>query len=98
MKKGLVVLFASLMFFCMSCDSLLDTGNTAEVSSNTEWSGSFDGRTVSGSGNQSIELGNDKIICVVVQKQTNSGYLQVELDGNKKRTTAAYGVVSVCND
>lgn len=79
----------------------------AKVESDTSWSGSFSGRTVDGSGNQTIDLDDDEVVCCVVQKQTERGRLKVSIvnegsspfasDGESKETTAAYGVVSVCN-
>jgi hypothetical protein len=79
----------------------------AEVNSNTSWSGSFSGRTVDGTGNTKVNLGSDETVCCVVQKQTQTGYLKVSIkneggglfamDGESKETTAAYGIVSVCN-
>lgn len=81
----------------------------AKVESNTSWSGSFNGTTVDGHGNQTVDLGNDDIVCCVVQKQTTGGRLKVSIvnesnnplgsgDGESKETTAQYGVVSVCNE
>lgn len=80
----------------------------AEVDSDTAWSGSFDGRTVDGRSDDTINLGKDDIICVVVQKQTRSGSLRVRLrrswimgpddETDWKSTTAEFGVVTVCND
>ncbi|GJQ22187.1 MAG: hypothetical protein HBSIN02_25420 [Bacteroidia bacterium] len=79
----------------------------AKVESDTSWSGSFSGRTVDGTGNQTVDLDDDEVVCCVVQKQTERGRLKVSIvnegsnpfasDGESKETTAAYGVVSVCN-
>ena len=79
----------------------------AEIKSNTSWSGSFDGRTVDGTGNKTVNLSNDEVVCCVVQKDTEEGYLEVRIiddsgglftaDGEKAKTTADYGVVSVCS-
>lgn len=69
----------------------------ANVDSNTSWSGDFNGRTVDGTGSQTVSLGSGTgPKCAVVQKQTTTGYLTVEIGSDKKTTTAAYGVVSVC--
>lgn len=70
----------------------------AHVTSDTSWSGSFDGRTIDGKGNQIISLGNGGgPKCASVQKQTTGGFLKVKIDsGEEKTTTAAYGVVTVC--
>lgn len=53
------------------------------------------------------DIDDDDVVCCVVQKQTEQGYLKVSIvnegsnpfasDGESKETTAAYGVVSVCN-
>lgn len=85
--------------------ALLAGGCSSEIriESNTSWSGSFCGRTIEGTGNKTIE-GCD---CATVQKTTADGYLEATihtpnsilwfgLDGESKRTEAAYGVVSVC--
>ena len=70
----------------------------AHVRSDTSWSGSFDGTTVDGKGNQIISLGyGSGPKCASVQKQTTGGFLTVEIDsGEEKTTTASYGVVTVC--
>jgi len=78
----------------------------AEVKSDTAWSGSFDGVTVSGYKNQDVKLeAKDGIAVAVVQKSTERGSLTVTIrndsflgsDGDSKTTTAPYGVVSVSN-
>ena len=78
------------------------------VQSNTEWSGSFGNRTVDGSGNQIVDLPDEEIQCVVVQKETREGILSIKLikeghgifnsdDENPTvTTTAEYGIVSDC--
>lgn len=70
----------------------------AHVFSDTAWSGSFDGRTVDGTGDQTIALGGGTgSKCASVQKQTREGYLRVKIDGGEELSTAAaYGVVTVC--
>lgn len=79
-----------------SCDKLLSLD--ANVQSDTSWSGSFDGRTVEGRGNQTVRLGTGNVVrCVAVQKQTRAGYLTVDVDGQERKTTTAeFGVVSAC--
>jgi hypothetical protein len=82
---------------------------TAEVESNTEWSGAFGNRSVDGSGNQVVDLPEvDTIQCVVVQKSTEGGSLRVRIkvsgglgisgpSGSEwVSTTAAFGVVTAC--
>lgn len=70
----------------------------AHVTSDTSWSGSFNGRTVEGRGNQTVDLGGgDSPKCAVVQKQTTNGFLTVKIGSDEKTTTASFGVVSVCN-
>lgn len=78
----------------------------ARVESDTSWSGSFSGRTVSGSGSQGVDLADEKGGCCAVQKQTDRGRLKVSVvdDGNawfkwsgeSKETTAPFGVVTAC--
>lgn len=70
----------------------------AHVVSDTSWSGSFDGTTVDGKGNQIISLGyGSGPKCASVQKQTRGGFLTVHIDsGDEKTTTAEFGVVTVC--
>jgi len=79
----------------------------AKISSNTSWSGSFGGTTIDGSGDRTIDLPNDEIVCIVVQKRTRKGTLSAEIvnesflglgGSGKKTTTAEYGVVSVCSE
>ena len=76
---------------------------TIQITSNTSWSGSIGGdaqsRSVDGSGSQSFQV-KGSIIVAVIQKQTESGSLTVNIivDGKIKTsqsTTAAYGVVTV---
>lgn len=72
--------------------------STAHVASDTSWSGSFDGRTVDGTGNQTIKLGaTDVVKCASVRKLTRVGTLTLDIDGSdKKTTTAEFGVVTSC--
>jgi hypothetical protein len=83
------------ILLCPGC-SLFNTD--AHVESDTSWSGSFDGRTVDGSGNKTVSLGSGTgPKCAVVQKKTRTGSLRVKIDGgDDKKTTAEFGVVSVC--
>ena len=81
-----------------------------EVRSDTSWSGAFGNRTVDGSGNQTIDIPDDPPECVVVQKETKDGYLEIHLieeggwflnptnDYERVRTTAEYGLVSDCTE
>ena len=83
------------------------TDLTVDINSDTEWSGSFGGRTVEGVGARSVDIPDDHPQCVVVQKQTEGGYLKIQIkaDGgilgpsgsDEVSTTAAYGVVSACS-
>jgi hypothetical protein len=90
-------LIASCLLFT-SC-SWLNNVN-AEVTSDTSWSGNFDGRTVDGTGNQTVKMdrgsNSSGSVCAVVQKDTRSGFLTVKIGGEEKTTTAEFGVVSVC--
>ncbi|MBT4851326.1 MAG: hypothetical protein HON37_04565 [Candidatus Marinimicrobia bacterium] len=84
------------------------TDYKAEIESDTSWSGSFGNRTVDGSGDKTIDIPDDNIVCCVAQKSTTGGFLKIRivddgaiLFGTKTdwvKTTAEYGVVSVCND
>jgi hypothetical protein len=81
------------------------SGWSVKVISSTSWSGSFGGdgnsKTVDGHGNKVISIpGNPWTVVAVVQKQSASGTLKVQIlkDGevkNEGETTASYGVVSV---
>ena len=80
-----------------------------KVSSNTSWSGYFDNRTVEGYGNKTVNVSDEGTVCATAQKETEEGYLKLkmveyrkglfsgETTVDKAETTAAYGVVSVCN-
>lgn len=72
----------------------------ADVSSSTSWSGSFNGRTVDGTGSMSIDMGiRGSVKCATVQKQTREGFLTVSVDGgDEKTTTAEFGVVTSCTN
>ena len=72
----------------------------AFVESNTSWSGFFEGRSVDGTGNMTVDLGiRGQTKCVTAQKNTRSGFLTVSIDGGEKKTTFAdFGVVSVCSN
>lgn len=93
MTRAIVIILA---FGAASC-GLFQTD--AHVTSDTSWSGSFDGRTVDGRGNQTVKLGGGSgTKCASVQKSTVQGFLTVKIDGGEeKTTTAAFGVVTVCN-
>ncbi len=101
MKILLIILAITMGFIFFGC-----TDYKAKITSDTSWSGSFGGSTVDGSGNQTIDLPDDEIVCIVVQKETEQGTLSAEIidegflsfgGSEKKTTTAKYGVVSVCN-
>ena len=104
------VLIMGLFVLCLLAGCGYDY--TAEIESNTTWSGSFDGRTVEGSGNQTEPLGDEGPQCCEVQKETEEGYLKVRVAAKRTfeffglpldvssdwvETTAEYGVVSVCS-
>jgi hypothetical protein len=96
MRAMRILLGCALILLVTGCGSIFDTN--AEVESNTTWSGSFNGRTVDGSGNQTILLGKGSgAYCATVQKQTRSGFLTVTVSGHSNTTTADFGVVTVCN-
>ena len=98
----------SSLLLCLSISLFLGCRDwKAEVSSDTKWSGSFGNSTVDGSGNQTVDLPDDEIVCVVVQKETEAGFLKVKIindsanpfasDGEEASTSAQFGVVSVCS-
>lgn len=100
MKKFLISIL--VLFAMTAC-----TDYKVKVESDTSWSGAFGNRTVDGSGNRTVDLDDDgETVCCVVQKQTREGYLKITIiddgssifasDGKSVRTTAEYGVVSVC--
>lgn len=97
MRQLPVGLYLMAVVLCAGC-SLFKT--EADVESNTSWSGSFDGRTVDGSGNQTVKMdGGSGPHCAVVQKKTRTGSLKVSIShGESKTTTAEFGLVSVCSD
>ena len=77
----------------------------AQVTSGLSWSGYFGNRTVSGFGSQQVDLPDEEIVCVTVQKQTDSnGALTLQIKAINRgwnrdpvTTTAPYGVVTDCN-
>lgn len=91
-----IALLAILVLTALPACSLFNTD--AHVESDTSWSGSFNGRTVDGSGNQLVKMGGGTgTKCASVQKQTRAGFLTVKIGGGEeKTTTAAFGVVTVC--
>ena len=81
-----------------------------EVESNTSWSGYFHNRSVDGSGDETVDVPEESIVCATVQKGTEGGTLTVRMvrrdvgifqtdnEEDSASTSAAYGVVSVCSD
>jgi hypothetical protein len=98
MLRHAAVVVSSLtvvMLVCTGCNLFQDE---AHVTSDTSWSGDFNGRTVDGSGNRTVDLGGgDNPKCAVVQKKTANGFLTLKIGSDEKTTTAAFGVVSACN-
>ncbi len=92
--KGVVIVVAALSL--AGCSAF---NTDAHVISDTTWSGSFEGRTVDGTGNQTVSLGGGtRPKCASVQKRTERGTLTLKIDGgDEKTTTAAFGVVSGCS-
>lgn len=77
-------------------------GNELIIESNTSWDGVVNGRSVEGGGNKVYDM--DEGTCAVIQKDTERGYLNVKVKGGifnsileEKKTTASYGVCSVCS-
>jgi len=102
MRKGLILIIPLALITLTGCTNRYK----AKVESNTKWSGYFDNRTVDGTGNATVDIGEGDIKCVAVQKMTELGYLNVsiihettfgESELNKTGTSAAYGLVSTCN-
>ncbi|HUV29525.1 MAG TPA: hypothetical protein VMY05_00340 [Acidobacteriota bacterium] len=100
-----------LLLLCCLCLILLagcGIDYKCEVTSNTSWSGIFADRTVDGEGDQTVDIPDDPPECVVVQKETEKGYLRIKLiaeggwflnsadDRPSVTTTAKYGIVSDC--
>ena len=94
--KATALLLALCAIFSVGCSVFRVQ---AFVESNTSWSGFFEGRTVSGTGNMTVDLGiRGQTKCATAQKDTHSGFLTVSIDGGEKKTTFAdFGVVSVCS-
>lgn len=91
-----------LASFALLCSCARSPGPAyVAVHSDTKWSGSFGNRTVDGEGNDRVYLPTGKVDCVVVQKQTESGFLRVSIWRGEDHTepvetTARYGVVTAC--
>ena len=70
----------------------------AEVSSNTRWSGSFDGDDHVGQGSQVVSMGRGlSSRCATVQKLTEEGFVTVSVNGeNRQTTTVPFGSVTSC--
>jgi len=79
--------------------ALIGCSTKLQLQSDTSWSGSIGGGSVSGSGSRTWSIhGGD---CASFQKQTEGGYLKARTTGwhGQDRwvyTDAAYGVVTVC--
>ena len=50
-----------------------------EIQSDTSWFGSDGNASFDGGDSRTINIADDEIVCVVVQKDTEGGYLRVEL-------------------
>lgn len=101
--RYLLILIALIFAGCAEKDE--SPHWVAEVTSTTSWSGAFGNRSVDGRGNDTVDLGEDEIVCCVVQKITEGGSLRVAIRNTTNNriseeatTTAAYGVVSVCSN
>ena len=102
--RSLIIILALLLAGCSSPE------RWAEVESDTSWSGYFENRSVDGHGDQRIDLPESgEVVCAVVQKDTEDGYLRLrlceqgvmltpKLETEWARTTAAYGIVDRCLD
>ena len=108
-KRAVLLALCALTMAALFLSSCSDVEYTAVVRSDTEWSGAFGNRTVDGRGSDTVPLGSDHPVCCVVQKQTEQGYLSVQVtadgggwlygadDSEIVTTHAAYGVVTVCS-
>src|SRR5687767_2762149 len=75
------LVLATLLLLAACSDDSSDSrpDRYAEVSSNTRWRGAFDNRTVDGSGPSIVDLPDDGITSIVVQKEAELGYLKVRI-------------------
>lgn len=100
--KKIIALFSILLLAGCSQDW------KAHVESNVNWSGTFGGVNVSGSGEKVVDL-NDDVgnYCCVVRKDTTIGFLKVTLindgsgwifdaDSKTGQTSEPYGEITVC--
>lgn len=102
--RSIILIVALLLTGCSAQD------RWAEIESDTDWSGYFENRSVDGSGSRRVDLPQEgDIVCVVVQKETEEGYLRVRIvkegtflappqETEWAETRAAYGVVDRCLD
>lgn len=102
--KAIIIILAALCLIGCSKDYKV------EISSNTDWTGQVSGRSVSGSGSQTIDMDDTPPECAVIIKQTEGGNLQAQIvwsggfflnpNGEKEAvsTSAPFGSVTVCID
>ena len=101
MKYTLLVLFALLIIGC-------EANYKVKIESNTSWSGYMSGASVDGSGNRTIDIPEEDVVCATVQKETENGFVKVTLVDESpnifgggeiasRYTDAKYGIVTVCN-
>ncbi len=75
-----------------------------DVESDTTWSGVFAGKSVDGAGNSTIDVPDDGELCIVIQKNTRGGFVQVSVrdtggssyQTDWERTEGAYGTIEFC--
>ncbi len=111
LMKAIIIVIALVIVYLIFVNSNLPNKPkyqipdiVAVINSNSNWSGYFLNRTVDGKGDQIVELGNVKIISIIIQKQDAyrgelSGYI-LDRANNKKlsetvSTTADYGVITL---
>jgi len=107
MKRSAFVILTGLLLavsLLSACDAYRDY--TVEIESNTSWSGSFAGESMSGSGNRTIDIGDDGYLCCVVQKNSVGGRLRMRIIWTEdngaqsswawRETTEAYGHLRSC--
>ncbi len=77
----------------------------AQVESNTTWSGVFAGKSIDGAGNSTIDVPDDGELCIVIQKNTRGGFVQVRIidvtesssyEDDWERTEEVYGTIEIC--
>ncbi len=103
MRKSLIFLLL-VLFLCTACS----VDYEVHIKSDTDWSCTYDCKTVYGSGNGVVKLcEDDEPVCSIVEKLTANGYVSAQIEKEDDccadetdwvRTTVPYGAVTVCYD